>query len=73
MNDPFRLDRTAFHMGTHEETERYHTQSGSETPAERLRAAAYLISIAFQYDYYNPPRLDRTAFSARKHQDGSLI
>jgi hypothetical protein len=73
MNAPFRLDRTAFHAGTHEETSRYHAASVGETPAERLQAACYLISIAFGYDPLNPPRMDRTAFSARKHADGKTL
>ena len=63
----FRLDRKAFHAGTHEETERYHARNQPETMAERLRAAAYLNSVAFNYDLNNPPRLDRTAFAARRH------
>ena len=62
-----RLDRTAFHAGTHGETERYHARQQPETMAERLRAAAYLNSVAFNYDLNNPPRLDRTVFSARQH------
>ena len=63
----FRLDRTAFHAGTHEETEAYHRQHQPATMAERLRAAQYLNSVAFNYDLNNPPRLDRTAFSCRAH------
>ena len=70
MADSFRLDRTAFHMGTHEETERYHARNQPGTFVDRLKAAAYLNSIAFRYDINNPPRLDRTIFSARKHQNG---
>ena len=66
---PFRLDRTAFHAGTHEETERYHARNQPETMAERLRVVAYLNSVAFNYDLNNPPRLDRTVFSARRHTD----
>lgn len=64
----FRLDRTAFHAGTHEQTAQYHALSQPVTYAERLRAAAYLNSVAFRYDPNHPPRLDRTVFSARKHQ-----
>ncbi|MBT2558844.1 hypothetical protein J7E24_13695 [Hymenobacter sp. ISL-91] len=64
---PFRLDRTAFHAGTHEENARYHAQQQPATMEERLRAAAYLNSVAYGYDLNNPPRLDRTAFSTRKH------
>ena len=62
-----KLDRTAFHMGTHEQTEQYHAECQPETPEERLRNAMYLNSVAFQFDINNPPRLDRTAFSTRKH------
>ena len=63
----FRLDRTAFHAGTHEQNAAYHRQQQPATPTERLRAAAYLNSVAFNYDVNNPPRLDRTAFSCRAH------
>jgi hypothetical protein len=65
----FRLDRTAFHAGTHKDTERYHAQNQPATMTERLRAVAYLNSVAFNYDLNNPPRLDRTAFAARRHPD----
>jgi len=54
MADSFRLDRTAFHMGTHEETERYHARNQPATFADRLKAAAYLNSIAFRYDVHIP-------------------
>lgn len=64
---PYRLDRTAFHAGSHEQNAQYHAEHQPATPAERLRAAAYLNSVAFGYLIENPPRLDRTAFSARKH------
>ncbi|MBD2770129.1 hypothetical protein IC235_19760 [Hymenobacter sp. BT664] len=64
---PFRLDRTAFHAGTHEEAEAYHRDHQPDTPTERLRAAMYLNSVAYNYDINNPPRLDRTMFSCRSH------
>jgi hypothetical protein len=64
----FRLDRTAFHAGTHAETEAYHRAQTPATLAERLRVAMYLNSVAFNFDLYNPPRLDRTAFSCRAHE-----
>ncbi len=64
----FRLDRTAFHAGTHAEVEAYHLQRQQpDTMAERLRAAIYLNSVAYNFDLNNPPRLDRTAFSCRAH------
>lgn len=34
--------------------------------AERLNAACYLISIAFNFDPQNPPPVDRTKFSCCK-------
>jgi hypothetical protein len=63
----FRLDRTAFHAGTHEENAQYHAQNQPATMVERLRAAAYLNSVAYGYDLQNPPKIDRTAFSMRQH------
>ena len=63
----FHLDRTAHHAGTHEQAAQYHASHQPATPAERLRAAAYLNSVAYGYDLDNPPRLDRTAFATRRH------
>ncbi|MGI4865659.1 MAG: hypothetical protein ACRYFZ_17185 [Janthinobacterium lividum] len=63
----FRLDRSAFHMGTHAKNARYHATQQPVTMAERLLAAAYLNSVAFGYPLDNPPRLDRQAFSTRQH------
>lgn len=63
----FRLDRTAFHAGTHAQAEAYHRQQEPETLVERLRVAMYLNSVVFNFDVNNPPRLDRTAFSCRAH------
>jgi hypothetical protein len=65
--EEFKLDRTAFHAGTHSETEQYYSKMQPKTGKERLEAAHYLNSIAFQFDLKNPPKLDRTAFSMRKH------
>ena len=63
----FRLDRTVHHAGTHEQAAQYHARHQPATMAERLRAAAYLNSVAYGYDLDNPPRLDRTAFATRQH------
>jgi hypothetical protein len=67
MESEFKLDRTAFHAGSHQETEKYYAKNQPKTSKERLQAANYLNSVAFQFDINNPPRLDRTAFSMRKH------
>lgn len=67
----FRLDRTAHHAGTHEQTAQYYATQQPATMAERLLAAAYLNSVAYGYDRNNSPRLDRTAFFTRRqvHRD----
>lgn len=62
-----RLDRTAHHAGTHEQAAQYHARHQLASVAERLRAAAYLNSVACGYDLDNPPRLNRTAFATRRH------
>ncbi|WP_149241083.1 hypothetical protein [Dyadobacter sp. 32] len=64
----FKLDRTAFHAGSHEETEIYYAKNQPKTSRSRLMAANYLNSIAFQFDLNNPPKMDKNAFSMRKHQ-----
>lgn len=63
----FRLDRTAHHTGTHEQAAQYHASHQPATLVERLRAAAYLNSVAYDYDLHNPSRIDRTAFATRRH------
>ena len=64
----FKLDRTAFHAGTHEETEKYYAKNQPKTSIERLQAANYLNSVAFQFDLNNPPKMDKSVFSMRKHE-----
>jgi hypothetical protein len=66
-NTDFKLDRTAFHAGSHAETEMYYAKSQPKTGSERLAAATYLNSVAFNFDLSNPPKMDRTVFSMRKH------
>jgi hypothetical protein len=63
----FRLDRTAFRATNHEEKGNDRAYWLSKTPDERLAAAFYLNSVAYNFDIDNPPRLDRTIFSMRKH------
>jgi len=33
---------------------------------ERLRAANYLISVAYDFDLQNPPSMDKSLFEAKK-------
>lgn len=65
----YRLDRTAFSIGSFESAAHQRTYWLSKTPAERLAAAWYLICAAWNLDLETPVRMDRTAFSMRKHQD----
>jgi len=66
MNYP-RLDRTKFKRQTFEEADDQLEYWLSKTVEERLKAAHYLICMAWGLDPENPPRLDRTKFSMRKH------
>ena len=61
----YRLDRNAFKMHKFEEAANYVDYWLSKTEAERLRAAAYLNSVAWNYPLDNPPRMDKTLFRIR--------
>ena len=63
----YRLDRTQFKMQSFQEADMQYDYWKKQTIEERMRAAYYLISVAFDFDINNPPRLDRTKFSMRKH------
>lgn len=62
----YSLDRTAFKAHTADEAAKSHaTYYKGLTWQERIRIANYLNSIAFNFPENNPPKLDRTKFSAR--------
>ena len=62
----YRLDRTAFKAQTVAEADRKHAEYYQTLSwQERLKIANYLNSIAFNYPENEPPKLDRTKFSAR--------
>ena len=60
---PYKLDRTAFKAQTAEEASHQYGYWKTKTLAERLRAAFYLNSVAYNFDINNPPRLDRNFFT----------
>jgi len=63
----YRLDRTVFKAQTAEEaadTGSYYKKLSVE---ERLKVAFYLNSIAYNYDVNNPPKMDKSVYSERKH------
>ena len=65
----FKLDRTAFKAQTAEEASNHAQYYKKMSWQERLQVAAYLNSIAFNYPLNNPPRMDRTKFSAKRQED----
>lgn len=62
----YKLDRTAFKMQKAEEKNSTASFWKTKAVEERLRAAMYLNSVAYNFDVNNPPRMDRTAYSQRK-------
>ncbi|MBO9573090.1 MAG: hypothetical protein J7497_12940, partial [Chitinophagaceae bacterium] len=60
----FRLNRLAFKAQTAEEAANHSSYYKKLSWQERLKIAAYLNSIAFNYPENNPPKLDRTIFKA---------
>ncbi|MEO5650322.1 MAG: hypothetical protein ABIR03_10430 [Ginsengibacter sp.] len=64
----YKLDRTAFKM--------YHTKDNpnnyrywkSKSLEERLQAANYLNSVAYNFPVNDPPQLDRTYFKIRSRK-----
>ena len=64
----YKLDGTAFKAGNHASASNNYEFWKDKSPEEKLRAAFYLNSVAFNFSLDNPPRLDRTAFSMRKHE-----
>lgn len=61
----FTLDRTAFKAHTLKEAANHADEYKKLSWQERLKVAAYLNSVAYNFDLNNPPRLDRTKFSAK--------
>jgi hypothetical protein len=63
----YRLDRTSFKIQTFEEASRTRAYWMQQPPAERFKAAWYLICAAYGIDSNNPPRLDKDYFAMRKN------
>ena len=66
--NPEKLNRTAFKHQTLDEAaynlQYWHKQSYEE----RLKAANYLNSVAYNFDINNPPQMDKTYFKIRKRK-----
>ncbi len=64
----YRLDKTFGKSQTFEEADDNREYWLQKDVKERLKAAWYLISCAYGFDLDNPPGLDKTVFSMRKHK-----
>lgn len=65
---PGKLDRTAFKHQTLEEADHNREYWLKHSYEERLKAANYLNSVAYNFDINNPPKLDKTYFNIRKRK-----
>ncbi len=63
----YKLDRTAFKSQSANEPSSHASYWKKQSAEERLKAAMYLNSVAFNYDFSNPPRMDKTLHRQRKH------
>jgi hypothetical protein len=64
----FTLNRTKGKGQSHDEAADQSAYWKSKTADERFAAVMYLNSIAYNFDVNNPPRMDKTVFSTRKHE-----
>lgn len=64
----FRLNRTAFKARNMKEADDHASEYKKLSWQDRLKVAAYLNSVAFDFDLNNPPRMDKTKFSAKSNQ-----
>ncbi|MCX6206966.1 MAG: hypothetical protein NTZ19_12025 [Bacteroidetes bacterium] len=62
--EEYKLDRTAFKAQTVDEASNHSAYYKKLSWQERLKIAAYLNSIAFNYPLNNPPKMDKTKFKA---------
>ncbi|MFT7481861.1 MAG: hypothetical protein ACI8WW_000791 [Oceanospirillaceae bacterium] len=72
--DIAKLDCTYQWAGKYEESEeRIKDYWATKTMRERLEAAFYLNSVAYNFDINNLPKMDRTVFSMRKITMGNIF
>ncbi len=64
----FKLDRTAFKMQKAEDAGNNYAYWKSKSYAERLIAAFYLNSVAFNFDINNPPKMDKSYYRMCKRK-----
>lgn len=64
----FKLDRTTFKGQTLQEAASHAEYYKKLNWQDRLKVAAYLNSVAYNYDFNNPPKMDKTKFSTKSHK-----
>lgn len=64
----YKLDKIYFKAQSFEEADNQSSYWRKKDVTERLRAAWYLISCAYGFSLDNPPRIDKSVFSMRKHK-----
>jgi len=67
--EKYRMDKTAFKIQTFEEADDAMRNYTNHSVKERMEIAFYLTSIAYRFDMENPPRMDKTAFRIKKHDE----
>jgi len=65
----YKLDRTYFNAGNHGEASNNFLFWQSKSLEERLSAANYLNSVAYNFPFQSPPKMDRGAFATRKREE----
>jgi len=65
----YRLNRSKFKAQSANEAANHSSYYKSLTWQERLRVAAYLNSIAFDYQLAFPPRMDKTKFQTKSRKN----
>ncbi len=65
-----KLDKTVFKYQTLEEASNNLKYWKNQSYRERLVAANYLNSVAYNFDVNNAPRLEKTYFKIRKRNNG---
>jgi hypothetical protein len=64
----YKFDRTAFKASTAEEADKDMRDHKNLSRKRRLEIATYLISVAYNYDLNNRPKMDKNIFSLHKRQ-----
>lgn len=62
----YKFDRSAFKASTFQEAGNHYEYWKDKTFRERLQAANYLITFAYNFSMQDPPFLDRSYFTTRK-------